>query len=187
MQYRSLPASAFSVEKAELIAHGKIAFLQLAPIALAHLSGVFDRHEALNHSIFLSNVGNQFYDDLRDWKKDFLSGQPSLLVSELCRSLGWHELPVDKEERRKSLAHLSLHMYRSGLALAHVNQCTHYYARALASLQELPSPPLPADGQMTWRGLLGHYERAMQDLALYIEAATSKGHSPEESLRKSAV
>lgn len=163
-QWRQQPIREFHLPTAEHIAEGKSALSKAAIIGLAILSGSSECQSVLVQSVEKANIGFQFYDDLRDWKEDLITGQPSLILAELFREMNYTSILLATDERSAMIPQMKQCLYTSDLARAAADRAASYFQQAQSVLDTLPQNSQESGQQITWRRLLRDAYRAVTEL-----------------------
>ena len=132
------------------IIKGKNGFAQLLVASLAQLSGDESRFEELAQSVEKHYCAWQLWDDLCDWKEDFVNGVPSLLLSRVV-----DELPP-ADERQRWIPHLARKIYYQGYAVEILEQAISLLDEADGLVADIP--------ELTWREVMA--ELRLQCVAL---------------------
>lgn len=126
----------FDEETAMDIAIGKTGLSRGVPAGLAALSGDERYMEVFNEALNLYNFAHQMFDDLSDWKEDYLHQSPSLL---LCRWLP--ERP--NKPSTDDLDVLAHELYYDGHACAILQLAIDALTQAHTLLSDIPDITWP--------------------------------------------
>ncbi len=137
------------------IVKGKNGFAPLLAASLAQLSGDDSHFPELAGSIEKHYFAWQLWDDLCDWKEDFLGGVPSLLLTRVV-----DELPP-RDERQHWLPHLARKIYYEGHAVGTLEQAISLLQEADLQVADIP--------ELAWRQEMA--ELRMQCTALRDDLA----------------
>src|SRR5579859_1171499 len=145
------------------LAVGKASLSRLVTAGLAALSGDERLHNTLGESINLYNFAYQMFDDLCDWKEDYLRQSPSLL---LCRWLP--ERPP--EPKQQDLELMARELYYAGHACTVLQLAIDATERARILLSDLPD--------LAWHIVLtnlhDHCESLLNDIIRITQANRSR-------------
>ncbi|HLI72103.1 MAG TPA: prenyltransferase/squalene oxidase repeat-containing protein [Ktedonobacteraceae bacterium] len=155
------------------IAVGKTGLSRGVPAGLAALSGDEEYMEVFNESLDLYNFAHQMFDDLSDWKEDYLHQSPSLLLSR------WLPERPDKPSV-DDLDLLARELYYDGHACVILQLAIDALARAnnlLADIPDITWPIVVGDLHERCEGLLSdilritetNRRRASRRVAFHLE------------------
>jgi squalene-hopene/tetraprenyl-beta-curcumene cyclase len=118
-------------EKRDLfrILSAKSAMAKLVLLTLCSISGRSQALKPLSRSLDLYYLGDQLFDDFRDWKKDLRAGRYSYLLTTVITSCKV-QVPHDPAAREQTIERVGKYFYLSGIAENYLTEVIEYWRQA---------------------------------------------------------
>lgn len=122
-------------QEMEQIASGKSSFAKLIPVALAILAGDELKAPPLVRSIEKVAIGNQLYDDVKDWKEDYERKYFSYLLTRVVYAYNLQEQVIANPPLETKT--IGQFLYYGGTIEAVLDEAIHYYSKAIKAVDGL--------------------------------------------------
>src|SRR5262245_14550908 len=137
------------------ISTGKSAMARIILIALCNISDRNEYIKPLTKSLNYYYVGDQLFDDFRDWKKDLRSGRYSYFITQVIKSCELGDR-LESLNGDQAIELVGKHIYLSGVAESYLNDALIQWKEASSCLSVVNCPD--------WLGFLASLKTGVRNL-----------------------
>ncbi len=117
----------------------KSAMIELIVLALCGSTGRDKYARKLVKSLYFYCLGDNLFDDFRDWKMDFIAGRYSYLLTRVISASQICPAP-SPQERSSTVNLIGKHLYSSGIAESYLTEIIHCWQQASDSVRTINCP-----------------------------------------------